>query len=149
MKRLLCVLLALMMVLGLGGCKKKEAPNEVPNTGTIITKADTSVQDYVDKYGKQLTTAFKSSFEASSGGFTCDCDIRAVGTEIIIDCCVNGLDNVPAEGKAQMQAIYDESKDALMEPYEEMKKELPSLTGFTINVCEEDGDLLANLVLKF
>ncbi|MBR5239727.1 MAG: hypothetical protein IKW04_04015 [Clostridia bacterium] len=174
MKSILCVLLAMMMVMGLCACQKADdskAPETAPEAApeTTITEGETApettipevetapvtsgndaqLEAVVAKYKGEFLDGMKMGFEQSSGGMECDCTMRVEGTTIIIECLINGMNNIPAENKAQMQEIYDGMTDTMKTAFAPFKEEAPNLSEVIINVCEEDGDILATIDVEF
>ncbi|MBR2476804.1 MAG: hypothetical protein IKB50_01570 [Clostridia bacterium] len=141
-KRLLCALLAGVMVFGLMACSKDDkSSSSVPN--------DPDLERLVREEGDDFVEGFESGFEGSSGGLDCECSIRVEGTSLIVDCLILDVDNVPAETKEDMQKSYDSSKDSMKATFEPFKEEAPNLTLVVLNICEEDGDLLASVNLYY
>ena len=48
--------------------------------------------------------------------------------------------------KAQMKEAYDSMSSVFESSLELMQKDLPELEYYQVDVCEEDGDLLASIV---
>ena len=48
-----------------------------------------------------------------------------------------------------MQAAYEEAKDELAESFKPIKTEAPGMSEVMFNVCEEDGDVIASVVISF
>ena len=63
----------------------------------------------------------------------------------VVTICINELDNVSEEEKADMQAAYDEMAPLMGESLTMMQAEVEGLTYFCVNVCDKDGDFLASL----
>ncbi len=176
MKSILCVLLAMMMVMGLCACQKADnskAPETAPEAApeTTITEVETEpeipiildtesepvpetsgndaqLEAVVAMYKDEFLDGMKMGFEQSAGGLECDCTMRVEGTTIIIECLINGINNIPAENKAQMQEIYDGMTDTMKAAFTPFKEEAPNLSEAIINVCEEDGDILATIDIE-
>ena len=92
-----------------------------------------------------LLSSMEQSF-AASAGLSCDSDIEVKGMGFVISLNIHGLDNVPAEQKAQMKEAYDSMSSVFESSLELMQKDLPELEYYQVDVCEEDGDLLATVV---
>lgn len=134
LKKLSCLLIALMLVFSFAAC-----------SGDSGSDSDaTAVQEYVDTYGNAFITSFEESFDESSG-MDSTCTITAEGTKIVIQCNVAGLNDIDAETKDMLQSTYDGMKDQLTETFKPIKEELPELTGAVMKICEEDGDVLAEV----
>ena len=92
----------------------------------------------------ELLSSMEQSFTAA--GMSCDTDIEVKGMGIVISVNIDGLDDVPAEQKAQMKEAYDSMSSVFESSLELMQKDLPELEYYQVDVCEEDGDLLATVV---
>ena len=136
-KKVLCLAVVAVMAFSIVACSDSNV------------KDDPALVEFVEEEGDVFVESFESSFEASSGGLTCDCSIDVKGTTLIVECLFNGVDDVDDDVKKQMQEIYDESKSVLKASFEPLKDEAPNLSHVYINICEEDGDRLASVDLEF
>ena len=135
MKKIFALLLSLMLVFSLAACG-----------GSDKADADNSkIKEYVAEHKAELLSAMEQSFTASAG-LSCDSDIEVKGMGIVISVNIDGLDDVPAEQKAQMKEAYDSMSSVFESSLELMQKDLPELEYYQVDVCEEDGDLLATVV---
>ena len=139
MKNLACFAMVAVMALCFVACSG--GSNSVAN--------DPALEELVKTQGKSFTDAFESSFSQSSGGMNCNCELKVQGTELVVECRIDNVDNVPAETKAQMQQIYDQQADSLKSGFDVIKQEAPNLSKVTMLVCEEDGDEMAKVELNF
>ena len=135
MTKLFALLLSLMLVFSLAACG-----------GSDKADADNSkIKEYVAENKADLLSSMEQSF-AASAGLSCDSDIEVKGMGFVISLNIHGLDNVPAEQKAQMKEAYDSMSSVFESSLELMQKDLPELEYYQVDVCEEDGDLLATVV---
>ena len=134
--KLLCLLLILAMAVSFAGCGNGENAADDP--------AAKAVAAYVEEHKSELNSGIAESF-AQSSGMECESKIYADGTKIVIDLNVIGLNDVPADQKELMQEAYDSLSETFDGMVSDMQKEIPEVTGLVINVCEEDGDLLAKV----
>ena len=133
MKKIFALLLSLMLVFSLAACGGSD-------------KADNSkIKEYVAENKADLLSSMEQSF-AASAGLSCDSDIEVKGMGFVISLNIHGLDDVPAEQKAQMKEAYDSMSSVFESSLELMQKDLPELEYYQVDVCEEDGDLLATVV---
>ncbi len=132
MKKLLMVVLAVLLVVSMTAC-----------AGLSMSPED-KVANYVEKNGDSLVKEFESSF-TSAAGMDCESSIKAVDCGFVIDVKIAGLDNLDDSAKAQMQSYYDTLDGTWDSALDDMQSELPELEYFTINVCEEDGDIIAEI----
>ena len=133
MKKIFALLLSLMLVFSLAACGGSD-------------KADNSkIKEYVAEHKAELLSSMEQSF-AASAGLSCDSDIEVKGMGFVISLNIHGLDDVPAEQKAQMKEAYDSMSSVFESSLELMQKDLPELEYYQVDVCEEDGDLLATVV---
>ena len=135
MKKIIALLLSLMLVFSLAACG-----------GSDKADADNSkIKEYVAENKAELLSSMEQSF-AASAGLSCDSDIEVKGMGFVISINIHGLDDVPAEQNAQMKEAYDGMSSVFESSLELMQKDLPELEYYQVDVCEEDGDLLASIV---
>ena len=135
MSRILCVVLAFAMVLAFAACGKNGAANS-------------EVAKFVQENESELIATFEDAFEESSG-LEADCTVSAKGNSIAYKVCLDGIDNVPAEAKTQMQDAFDSIQGEFAAMLGDVKEELGSIESVIVDVCEEDGDFLASIEAKF
>lgn len=135
MKKIIALLLSLMLVFSLAACGGSDKA-DVDNS---------KIKEYVAEHKSELTASMEQSF-AASAGLSCDSDIEVKGMGFVISINIHGLDDVPAEQKAQMKEAYDGMSSLFESSLELMQKDLPELEYYQVDVCEEDGDLLASIV---
>ncbi|MBQ3215430.1 MAG: hypothetical protein IJB11_04845 [Oscillospiraceae bacterium] len=117
-------------------------PVERPMPG--VTDTPSAITEFVNgEQGKVFMDGFAEGFEST--GLTCTSTIEATGTGFVVTICINELDNVSEEEKADMQAAYDEMAPLMGESLTMMQAEVEGLTYFCVNVCDKDGDFLASL----
>lgn len=135
MKKIFALLLSLMLVFSLAACG-----------GSDKADADNSkIKEYVAENKADLLSSMEQSF-AASAGLSCDSDIEVKGMGFVISLNIHGLDNVPAEQKTAMKEAYSALSGTFESALELMQKDLPELEYYQVDVCEEDGDLLASIV---
>lgn len=132
MKKILCILLALMMCVCLVACNNSEGA------------ANKEVVRYVKEYGDELLASLEEGFDPTSG-ITYTTSIAAVDAGIVIDANINGTDEIPEEMKRQMQELYDAEQETFDTTLRELQAAIPALEYFQVNVNEEDGDLIAKM----
>ena len=152
-KRLSCLILVVVFVLcfaACGGTEPAPANGSAPATGENAgTKNDPELVKLVENEGAAFEKSFEDSFGSSSGGIECDCKLSVDGTKLIVDCLVAGVDEVPEETRKEMQEAYDATAEELSEAFKPIKDEAPSLTEVILNICEEDGDVIAIVKMPF
>lgn len=131
-KKLSCLLLALMMVISFAACSK--------DSGDV----DPKLAKFIEEQGSDMEEAFESSF-GSSSGMDCECEISGEGTKLILDCKIDGFNDLSSSEKKQVQDIYDSMSSQFKTMFSPLKEEVSTLTEVVINVCEEDGDLIAKI----
>lgn len=135
MKKFLSLLMVLVLSVSLIACGESES-------ATVNADAQ-KVADFVSENRATLLESFESSFTAS--GLSCTSSIRASGTTFVIDVNVNDLSNVDDATKAQLQSTFDSMGGTFDDALELMQKDLPQLTGFSVNVRDRDGNQLATI----
>ena len=145
MKKILCILLALMMCVCLVACNNSE-DNDAPVVENEVQEVEVNeeVAQYVEEHGKELTSSLEESFNSSSG-LTCTASVTVVASGIVIDVNIGGVDGASDAMKQQMQATYDEQQATFDTILTALQTEIPSLESVQFNVNEEDGDLLAKI----
>jgi len=141
MSKVFCLLLAAVLMFGLVACSEAPVEPTVQN--------DPQLEKLIEEQGDAFIASFKEGFEGSAGGLKCELTLEVSGTELIFDCRIQDIDNVPDDAKAQMQEIYDQSKEGLKAELMALKEEAPNLSKVLLNVCEEDGDILAVIDIDF
>jgi len=156
---ILCLMLAIGLIFNFAACSddKSDKTGKTGISGTsgnggITTSGnaqDADLVKFIDEQGDELLSGFESSFEQSSGGLDCECSWEIDGTALTLNCLINGVDDVPEANKQEMQDIYDSQNDTFHSLFAPIKDEVPNLSNVTIKVCEEDGDLLADISLDY
>ena len=113
-----------------------------PSAPAEKTDAD-KVAEFVASNKAELISSFEEGF--SSTGMTCSTTIEAVGTGIVLEICLGGVDNLTADQKAVMQDSFDQMASLLSTELTMMQMEIPELTYMTFRFCEADGDLIASV----
>ena len=113
-----------------------------PSVPAEKTDAD-KVAEFVASNKAELISSFEEGF--SSTGMTCSTTIEAVGTGIVLEICLGGVDNLTADQKAVMQDSFDQMASLLSTELTMMQMEIPELTYLTFRFCEADGDLIASV----
>jgi len=111
-------------------------------SGVFSSAAEKAVADYVEKNGDEFVAEIEEVFVTASG-MTCTSSIEAEGTGFVVNINIDGLNYIPEENAQQMQQAYDSMASDFDVMLMEMQKEIPELTYFVINICEEYGDVLA------
>lgn len=144
LKRISCLALVVLLVLSFAACTKN---NESSNTSFV--ENDPGLEKLVNEQGDSFEALFEESFSSTSGGLECDCKLSVKGTTLVLDNLVENINDVPEETKEEMQAAYEEAKDELAEGFKPIKTEAPGMSEVIFNVCEEDGDVIASVVISF
>ena len=142
MKKLIALMLALVLALGLIACGNvggEKEPTKDP--------AQEKIEKYVEENKSELLESMESSF-ATSSGMTCTSTIKVEGRGFVMQININEMENIDAETKALLQEIYDGMGDVFKGALEQMQSELPELEYFKVLVCEKDGDVLATIEAK-
>ena len=140
-KKLSCLILAVVFVFCFAACSDNNVSTDSVN--------DPQLEKLIETDGDAFEKNFEDSFSSSSGGLTCDCKLSVDGTKLVVDCLVEDIDDVPEETKAEMQTAYDAAKGELSEAFKPIKDEAPALTEVVMNICEEDGDVIASVNMPF
>ncbi len=101
-----------------------------------------AVAKYLENYLDYFSSTFETSF-ASSSGLNCRADISTLGTGMIVDVYIEGLDNVTEAQKQELQSSYDSASSTFESSLQTIQIEIPQLDYMTYYVREDDGDLLA------
>ena len=104
-------------------------------------KTETPVEEYFKLNAKDFL-AFVCDNYARASGTVCTGKLAAVGNTVTVDICIGGLVDVNEEMKAQVQNTYSTFGDIYSQLFEDLKRDVPELETMTINLCEEDGDIL-------
>ena len=153
-KRIISMLVIAILAIGLVACTGADEVTETPApapeaTGEVATQPasnnDPDLEAFIKTQGDEFLSAFDKSFGESSGGMQCKSTLKVDGTKLVLDCSIQGINNVADAGKAQMQKVYEDNKEALKAGFAPLKSEVPTVSGIIINVCEEDGDILATI----
>ena len=144
MKRILALLLAVVMVVGLVACGNKD---EDKKTGDNAAPANNpKIEAFVKEQGQTFVDGVAQGF--SSSGMTCKATIEAKGEGILVKICIDGVDNVPEENKTAMQENIESTATALSSSLAALKNEVPEIQFMELHLCEQDGDLLAKTTIK-
>ena len=140
MKKLFALVLALIMCLSLFACGTDDKDDKDDKKN----KADSEIEEYMEDHGDELIDAMEEAF-AKSSGMTCKSSYEVKGNELILEICINELEDVDDDIKKQMQDAYDGMQYVWDASLEEMQRELDELEKLTVRVCEKDGTLLAEV----
>lgn len=141
MKKLLALFFALVMCLGLMGCQPAvDDYYENPET-----KPTGAVGDYVRAHQYEIIEAFKNKFTEQN--ISCWISLTPEANSFTVKTYFNGMDGADAETKASIQQSLEDAESELNEGLYEIQAELPELEFYTMEICEEDGDLLASFVV--
>ena len=145
------VLLILALAFALAACGGTDVEEPIVEEPIVqeepVVTDDPQLLAFIDTYGTEFVEGFETSFSKSSG-MSCECTLEADKTELICTCLITGLNDVPDSAKTQLQEIYDGMKDDLKTGFQPIKDQVPTLTAVTFMICEEDGDLLAEINLE-
>lgn len=108
---------------------------------------DETISNFVYDNYEDLIATMEESFESTSG-ITCQCTATVIGKGIVINIYMDDVDDTTDEEKQTVQSIYDSMDAAWADVMESMRADLPGLEFFVMDVCEEDGDPVASVVLR-
>lgn len=133
MKKVLILCFALLLCLSFVACSQDNA-NQNP------------VEKYVGENQEVLVDSLNEDLQSS--GLTCDTTVEAKENGIVFTVKFQGINNLSDEDKALIQSSYDSMGSTFNLALKELQKELPELKSYSVNVCEEDGDLIAAIVAE-
>lgn len=136
MKKVLCFVLVTVCCFSLLACRNSES--QVDNE--VVVK-------YVEDHGDKLVESMENSFSKSSG-FTCVTTLKAVGSGFVFDLKIRELSNVSMAQKQQLQKACDAMSPSFDAKLKEIRTKLPELTCITINLCDKDGNFLAQIYVE-
>lgn len=168
LKKLTSLLLALMIVLSFAACSKdddkKDDEIESKSKTTAVDSKDIDsyssndsqtfsssnsdakkVAEYVRDNKELFESQFESSFSSSSGGIGCDCIIETSGTTIIINCNIDGIDNLTPDERAVFKEAYSQMGSISDSMLDAFQTDVPEVTDVIMNICEEDGDIITSI----
>lgn len=137
MKKVLVFLLTLFLCFSFVACDDDDN-----NSG--IAGGNESLVQYIEENGEDFLEGLEYGF-ATSSNLTCTSSIKVIGTGFVVDINIQEVDDVSEEIKGQMQATYDAMSGTFNGMLEDLQKEIPALTYMTFNICDKDGDLLAQI----
>ena len=146
MKKFLALTLALILCLSLvacGGDAGSNAKEDAKGGNSTTNDASAVVKKYIEEHEEEILESFSSTLTAS--GLTCEATIKTEGTRFILDVNVKELEDITDDQKASLQAEYDALQSTFDEALTDMQTELPELTGYTMNVRDVNGNLLATV----
>lgn len=132
MKKILVFALALTLCLFAVACSA--------NNGD----ANSAIVKFMEDNGAEFTQTMESAIVESTG-LECTTKTEVIGNGIVIDINIQGLNDIDDMTKALLQAEYDDMNASFEAELASMQKDLPELEYLTLNVNEEDGDLLAQI----
>lgn len=137
--KILSIVIAAFMFMSLVACS---APQNITIGEEVAEK--TELELFVEENKQLLEDSFVEGF--STSGLSCSCTVTATGTTLKFSCKVDNLDNVPAETAQAMSDAFEPQKAALAEAFSSpVKAENIPITSVVIEICEEDGDVVATL----
>ena len=131
MKKVLALVFVLVMCFSFVACEKAAEGTDNP-----------AIVKYVDENRAELLSTMETSF-AGASGMSCESNIYVEGDGFVIDIDINGMSNVDDATKELLQETYDTMDDTFDLLLANIQKELPECEYFTINVCDENGEVLA------
>ena len=146
-KKLICMLMAVIMMASFVACSSEGATKPVSESES--GKNDAKLEAFIENEGQAFIDAFTKSFTQTSDGMKCDTTIEVEGSTLVIDCAVEGMNNISDDVKAQLQDLYDQTGDIIKESFQPIKDAVPSLEAVIFNMREEDGDLLAGVRAEY
>lgn len=141
LKKLGLLMFVFVMMLSFSACGGSD--KDVPGT----TAEKTEVELYVEENGEELIADFESGLKSS--GLTCESTVEGKGNEIILTTNIDQLDNLTDDQKEQMQDMFDDMNSEMKAGFSGVEKELPTLERISFNICEKDGDEVADIVIDF
>ena len=114
----------------------------------VYTNSDERIiAEFVDNYGYQLEKNFEEGF--STSGMSCECNTSTKGTVLVIECLIDGVDNLSEYEKniiANSANAY-ETKSSYKESLKTIQTGLP-VTGIELVLCEQDGDVITTIYIN-
>lgn len=142
------VLLAVALILALGACGETPVENQEPvEMQEPVIVNDPELVAFVEEYGDGFAEGFASSF-SQSAGMGGNCELSVQGTELTCTCCLAGLNNIEESVKTELQKVYDGMHDSLKTAFSPLKEQVSTLTAIRFLICEEDGDVMAEIYLE-
>jgi len=101
-----------------------------------------SVEEWFEENGDALETQVESMM-----GEGVEISIRVKGDSIVVKMCMEGLDELDDETVAAIEDAMDAQMSSFDGIVDNVRKEIPELESLIYEVCEEDGDLIVEVVL--
>ena len=144
MKKILALLLAVVMVVGLVACGNKD---EDKKSGDNAAPANNpKIEAFVKEQGQAFVDGVAQGFSGS--GMTCKSSIEAKGEGVLVKIRIDGVDNISEEDKTAMQQNIDATGASLSSALATLKTAVPEIQFMELHLCEQDGDLLAKTTVK-
>ena len=144
MKKILALLLAVVMVVGLVACGNKD---EDKKSGDNAAPANNpKIEAFVKEQGQAFVDGVAQGFSGS--GMTCKSSIEAKGEGVLVKIRIDGVDNISEEDKTAMQQNIDATGASLSSALATLKTAVPEIQFMELHLCEQDGDLLAKTTIK-
>jgi len=166
MKKLLALLLALTMVFAFAACggksdaddkndkteengnnnndnnDKNEDKDDDKNEDDKNEDKGDSVKEWFEENGDALEDEVKDMM-----GEGVEISIRVKGDSLIVKMCMEGIDEIDDETKTAIEDAMEEGMSQFDGIVDGIRGEIPSLESLVYEVCEEDGDLIVEVVL--
>lgn len=147
MKKILALLLAVVMVVGLVACGNKDEDKKSGETGGNAAPANNpKIEAFVKEQGQAFVDGVAQGFSGS--GMTCKSSIEAKGEGVLVKIRIDGVDNISEEDKTAMQQNIDATSASLSSALASLKTAVPEIQFMELHLCEQDGDLLAKTTIK-
>ena len=129
MKKLVAILLAVVLVLGLVACSK-----------------EAKVEKFVKEHGQEFSDGVAQGF--SSSGMSCKATMEAKGDGIVVKICVDQFDDIDASTKAIAQANLNNTVSSLQPSLKAIQEKESAVQFMEVHLCEADGDLIAKVTVR-
>lgn len=129
MKKLVAILLAVVLVLGLVACSK-----------------EAKVEKFVKEYGQEFSDGVAQGF--SSSGMSCNATMEAKGEGVVVKICVDQFDDIDASTKALAQSSLNNTVSSLQPSLKAIQEKESAVQFMEVHLCEADGDLIAKVTVR-
>lgn len=132
----------------------EETEEETTTKKTEETSAEVTVDAieqkiaaYVELYREEIIDGFNQGFGATSD-ITCTVTVEAERRGIVINCSIAEFVDLPDDVKNTLQSTYDGMESIFDSSLEMLRTELPEIEYLKMNICENDGDVVATILAQ-
>lgn len=105
-------------------------------------------EHFYGEAGERFLKGLTASFTNNGTNFTCKSKLKVVNDGVVVTFLVDGYDNIGDDFKAEMQGSFDSLREDFQAELAAMREDVPGITSYTINVCEQDGDPIASISVE-